>query len=148
MKKTKKILSALILTIAFSAIFSLSQISEASAATSSAIIPQASGKSSCTEMFGKSASECGDYTVNDFVKVGLNIANWIFGIVGSLTLLMFVYGGFMFLISAGSSDKVSQAKKIITAAIVGLVIVFASYVIVKFVLGDVLGVGWSAKLPS
>ncbi len=106
------------------------------------ILPEASGPSRCA---GLSATECGDYQVNDFVVLAANVARWILGIVGSLTLVMFVYGGILFLISAGSSDKVSQAKKIITAAVIGLVIVFGSYLIVKFALSTI-GITWTGQM--
>jgi hypothetical protein len=85
---------------------------------------------------------CGNYTVNDFIVLAVNISRWILGIVGSLTLLMFIYGGTMFLISAGSSDKIGEARKIITAAVVGLLIVLASFLIIKFVLAS-MGLNWS-----
>jgi len=106
------------------------------------ILPQASGPSRCA---GLSATECGDYQVNDFIVLAANVARWILGIVGSLTLIMFVYGGVLFLISAGSSDKVSQAKKILTAAVVGLIIVFGSYLIVKFALSTI-GITWTGQI--
>lgn len=121
-------------------------------ASAQSLLPNATGVSDCSTpkpgQPARSATECGDYTVSDIVGMSITISNWIFGIVGSLTLLMFVYGGFMFLISAGSSDKVGSAKKIITAAVVGLIIVFASYVIINFVLGTILGVGFTGMLPS
>lgn len=78
--------------------------------------------------------ENGNYQVNDILGIAINITKIILGLVGSLTLLMFIYGGFTFLISAGSSEKVSKAKGIIVAAVIGLLIVFASYIIIKFVL--------------
>lgn len=83
----------------------------------------------------------GSYQLNDVMQMGINIANIILGVVGSLALLMFVYGGIMMLISAGNSDKVSKAKGIIIAAVIGLGIVFASYLIIEFVMGA-LGVNW------
>jgi len=76
----------------------------------------------------------GNYTLNDFVQLGINISNIILGVVGSLSLLMFIYGGLTFLISAGSPDQISKAKKIIIAAVVGLIIVFTSYLIIAFIL--------------
>ncbi len=76
----------------------------------------------------------GDCTLDDAISVTVYIFNLILGIVGSLSLLMFVYGGFSFLISSGESDKVTKAKSIIKNAIIGLVIVFASYTIVSFTL--------------
>ncbi len=76
----------------------------------------------------------GDYQVNDILSVAIGVTKIILGIVGSLTLLMFIYGGFTFLISAGSSEKIAKAKGIIVAAVIGLLIVFASFIIIKFVL--------------
>ncbi|KKQ62250.1 MAG: hypothetical protein US81_C0001G0041 [Parcubacteria group bacterium GW2011_GWE2_38_18] len=77
---------------------------------------------------------CGSYTLNDFLELGVNVTKWILGIVGSLALLAFLFGGFMMLISEGSSDKVTKAKSIITGAVIGLIIVFSSYLIVDFIL--------------
>ncbi len=91
-----------------------------------------------------SAYENGSYTLNDILGIAIGASRWILGIVGSLALLMFIYGGFTFLISAGSSEKVSEARKIIVAAVIGLIIVFASYIIIQFVLGS-LGLNWQGK---
>lgn len=103
------------------------------------ILPPASGPA-CDQ---GDATTCGNYQVNDFVVLAIKIANFILGIVGSLTLIMFIYGGVMFLISAGSSDKVGQAKKIIIASIVGLLIVFSSWLIIKYTT-EALGVSSSS----
>jgi len=90
---------------------------------------------------GDTKYSTGDYTLDDIVMIAVRASRWILGIVGSLALLMFVYGGFMFLISSGSSDKISKAKAIIVAAIVGLIIVFSSYLIIQFVL-KTIGINW------
>lgn len=104
---------------------------------SQGILPQASGDaaSGCeapSGYEGGNASYCGDYEINDFVFLAINVAKWILGIVGSLSLIMFIYGGLMFMISGGSSDKVSKAKQIVVASVVGLLIVFSSWMIVRF----------------
>ena len=85
--------------------------------------------------------ETGDYELNDFLKITINVSRWILGITGSLALLMFIYGGVMFLISSGSSEKVTQAKGIIVGAVVGLVIVFAAYTIISFTF-KAMGLKW------
>ena len=72
----------------------------------------------------------------------VNVANWILGIVGSLALLMFVIGGFMFLISAGNSKTVDKGKSILISSVVGLVIVFCSYMIIQFSM-SAMGLKWS-----
>lgn len=87
------------------------------------------------------AYETGDYSLDNIMSIVISTSGWILGIVGSLALLMFVYGGFMFLISAGSSDKIGQAQKILVAAVIGLIIVFASYMIIRFV-AQAVGVDW------
>ncbi len=76
----------------------------------------------------------GNYNLDDMVMILVRASSWILGIVGSLALLMFIYGGFMFLISAGSSEKIGKAKTILIAAVIGLAIVFGSYLIIKFFL--------------
>ncbi len=90
----------------------------------------------------KSKKEAGDYELNDFLQLAVNIAKWIEGIVGSLALLMFVYGGFVLLLSQGSSDKVAKGKSIIIGAVIGLVIVFVSWAVINFI---VTGIGGSAN---
>ncbi|MDD5291277.1 MAG: pilin [Patescibacteria group bacterium] len=77
--------------------------------------------------------KCGDCQLNDFIQLAVNASQWILGIVGSLTLLMFIYGGLMFIISSGSSEKVTKAKEIIIGAVIGLAIVFTAYIIIGFV---------------
>lgn len=91
--------------------------------------------------------DSGDYELNDVVEMGVTVSNIILGVVGSLALLMFVYGGIMMVISAGNTEKVSKAKGIIMAAVIGLGIVFASYLIIKFVMGA-LGVTWQGNTSS
>jgi hypothetical protein len=72
-------------------------------------------------------------SLDGFMQVAIAVADFIFGITGSLALLMFVYGGFMFLISSGSTETVNKAKQIIIGAVAGIVIIFTSYMIVGFV---------------
>ncbi len=91
--------------------------------------------------------EDGGYTLTDILNLGIDLTTWILGIVGSLTLAMFIYAGFTMLISAGNSQKIAQAKNILVAAVIGLAIVFSSYLIIKFVLAA-LGYSWTGDAPS
>lgn len=58
----------------------------------------------------------------------------ILSIVGSLALVMFIYGGFTWMLAAGSSEKVKKGKDIIVWAAIGLIIIFSSYALVRFIL--------------
>ncbi|MDD2656881.1 MAG: pilin [Patescibacteria group bacterium] len=72
--------------------------------------------------------------VNDLVKLGLVIINYIFSIVAGLAFIMFVYGGFTWIFSFGNSDKVKKGQQIFVYAVIGLVIVFTAYIFVGFLL--------------
>lgn len=105
----------------------------------SKIIPEDHGN--CGDYTGN----CGNYELNDFIILAIKVSQWILGIVGSLSLIMFIYGGLSFLVSAGSSDKITKAKDIIVAAIIGLIIVFSSWLIIKFVMQS-MGITWSGQI--
>jgi len=66
-----------------------------------------------------------------------NVINTIFGIVGSLALLMFVYGGLIWMTSSGNKESVDKGKNIIKWAAIGLVIIFSSYALVRFLITGV-----------
>lgn len=68
-----------------------------------------------------------------------NIIRAILGIVGSLALLMFIYGGFTWVTSAGNENKIAMGKNIIIWASFGLAIIFASYALVSFIIGSLVG---------
>ena len=104
------------------------------------ILPQPSGPCDVSGYEGN----CGNYQIDDFLVLAVNISRWILGIVGSLALAMFIYGGVMFMISSGSSESVGKAKNIITAAVIGLLIVFASFMIIKTVLLS-MGINWNGN---
>lgn len=70
-----------------------------------------------------------------------NILNAVLGVVGSLALLMFVYGGLVWMTAAGNADKVQKGKSILTWAALGLVIIFTSYALVNFVIAELVGAG-------
>ena len=65
------------------------------------------------------------------------IINAVLGIVGSLALLMFVYGGLTWMTSSGSQEKVKKGRDIIVWSAIGLAIIFASYGLVRILLTGV-----------
>ncbi len=63
----------------------------------------------------------------------------ILGLVGSIALLMFVYGGFMWMTAAGNEERVKKGKDVLVWASLGLAVIFASYIMVYFILKTLLG---------
>lgn len=55
----------------------------------------------------------------------------LLGVTGSIALLMFVYGGFLWLISAGEAERVKKGKEVMKWAILGLVVIIGAYTIVS-----------------
>ena len=68
-----------------------------------------------------------------------SLVPYLFVIAGLLLLLYLIFGGFGLLTSRGDPKAVASAKERITFAVVGFVIVFASYWIVQIV-GQILGI--------
>lgn len=85
--------------------------------------------------------EKGNYQLDDLVIVFVLAAEMFLKLAGSLALLAFIIGGVMMIISSGNKEKVQQAKQILVAAVVGLIIVFSSYLIIQFSM-KALGLKW------
>lgn len=66
-----------------------------------------------------------------YVKKIINVA---LGVLGSLSVVMIIYGGVTYTISAGDAKKVEQAKNTILYSVIGLVVALAAGAIVNFVL--------------
>ena len=66
----------------------------------------------------------------------INIALLFLGVI---VVALIIYAGFVWMTSGGNEDKVSQAKKILTNAVIGLVIILSAWGIVSFVLSRLLG---------
>ncbi|MFH0857701.1 MAG: pilin [Candidatus Magasanikbacteria bacterium] len=79
----------------------------------------------------------GNYSIQQLMGL---IVNRFMGVLGSITLVVFVYGGFMFLTAAGNDEKVKKGTNAMLYAAIGLFIIFGAYVILNMVLGQVLGV--------
>ena len=94
-------------------------------------------------------TKSGYCTLCDILQVVINFGKFLLGIVGSLALLMFVYGGFMWLTSGGESGKIDAGKKILVNSVIGIGITFFAWVVVSFVVTTLTassGWDWSLKL--
>lgn len=64
---------------------------------------------------------------------------------GAVAVLFLIIGGFRYVVSAGSADQVEGAKKTILYAILGLIVIFIAYVLVKLI-QQYLGVNCNQNL--
>lgn len=64
------------------------------------------------------------------------ITNTALFIIGALSVLMLIYGGIRYTVSAGDSKQVEAAKNTIMYAIIGIIVALLAGAIVNFVLGS------------
>lgn len=83
---------------------------------------------------GISGGETDLYTI-----VG-SIINVVLGFLGLVLLFYFLFGGFKWMTSGGEEEGVQQAQTMIKNAVIGLVIVMASYALSSFVLDQLVTV--------
>ncbi len=65
------------------------------------------------------------------------VINSIIGVVGSIALLMFIYGGFVWMLSGGNPNKIKQGREIIVWSILGLAVILFSYALVRMTINFV-----------
>lgn len=75
----------------------------------------------------------GNCTVQDIVTKGISFAAFIMGLSGAMFLLVFVYGGAMYILSFGKSAWVDKGKKAMIQACIGIVLVMGAWTIVFYV---------------
>ena len=62
-----------------------------------------------------------------------NILPNVYVAAGLIIFFMIVFGGFTIVANAGNKDKVADGSKTITSAIIGLLVLFASYWIIQII---------------
>lgn len=79
------------------------------------------------------------HSLAGMVAVLITVTDFILGIVGALALLMFVWGGFQWLMSAGEEERVKAGTTTLRNALIGLLIVFSSWIGVNFIVSTLTG---------
>ncbi|MBI5077604.1 hypothetical protein HZB94_04460 [Candidatus Falkowbacteria bacterium] len=64
-----------------------------------------------------------------------NVVSIFLGIIGTVALLMFIWGGIIWMTSMGDMKKVTNAKDTMIWAAMGLFVIFISYILVRFLIG-------------
>jgi hypothetical protein len=107
-----------------------------SAAVSQSELNDAACSGTSGDLSGNSGFGTGNCNRNqsDFNKYATLIVNLLSVVIGFVAVVMIIFGGFRYITSGGSSEKVSSAKNTIIYALIGLVIVALAQIIVQFVL--------------
>lgn len=62
-----------------------------------------------------------------------NIINFFLGLLGLIAVAFLIYAGVLMVTAGGNEDQVTKARKIITYAVIGIIIILLSYTVVTFV---------------
>jgi hypothetical protein len=72
------------------------------------------------------------------VLVG-RIIQIVLSFLGTIALLLIIYAGFIWMTSSGDEEKIGKAKKILTNALIGLIIILSSWAITTFIISRLAG---------
>ncbi|MFZ4631965.1 MAG: pilin [Patescibacteria group bacterium] len=85
----------------------------------------------------------------DPILVASRVIQIALSFLGMLALILTIYAGFLWMTSNGEEDRVTRAKMILRNAVIGLLIILASWAIVTFVISKLVGVtGGGANNPG
>jgi len=74
----------------------------------------------------------------------VGVINIFIGLVGLIAVILFLYAGFLWMTAAGNEEKVTKARSMMIAAVIGIVIIFLAFALSKFVINkitDISGAG-------
>ena len=87
---------------------------------------------------------CGPTSIAGIFRL---VINWALAIAFIAAVIILIYGGFLYITSAGNSDQAGKGKTAIFNALIGIVIIVLSYTIVQIVYRFISGTG-SASLGA
>ena len=79
-----------------------------------------------------------DIDEETFAETLAKIIKIVLGLLGIIFLILIIYAGFVWMTSSGNEEKVGRAKGIMMAAIIGVTIIIAAYIITIFVIQNLL----------
>ena len=137
----KKILASFIAMLVIAPVFSLALIAPVSGATATTPINENTAwggywngdKNATAKTPSEIANQAG-LSIKDPREIAANVINVILGFLGIIAVVLILIGGFMWMTAAGNEDKTGTAKKIMTAGVIGLVIILAAFGIARFVI--------------
>ncbi|MBN1584893.1 hypothetical protein JW899_00815 [Candidatus Uhrbacteria bacterium] len=89
-------------------------------------------------------SEGDDGSNADVAIIAGRVINALLGLVGVVFLVLVIFAGYKWMMARGNAKETEDAKNMLVQAVIGLLIIFAAYVLVDYLLGlaifEVVGV--------
>lgn len=84
----------------------------------------------------------------DVRDVAASLIKVAISLLGMLTVVIILIGGFTWMTAGGNDEKIGQAKKWIFAGVIGLAIILSAYSITTFVLKNLVEATTSVEAPT
>jgi hypothetical protein len=88
------------------------------------------------ECISGGGQQCG---VCQFIQVGINFTQILLGMMGGLALVMFVYGGLLWVTSGGSADRIKKGRTLMVQTVIGIIIMLLAWSIINVVIITLTG---------
>jgi len=106
-------------------------INQAKAATMWDTVSEGGLKQVGTTAYGKSNPDDPNYDIRAMI---VRIIKVLLGFLGIIATVIILFAGFKWMTAGGNEEKVSEAKKMLIAGLIGLFIILFSYALATFVL--------------
>ncbi len=70
-------------------------------------------------------------TFCNFLQLLQNVTNFLFTISLYAAVIFIIYGAVMMMLATGNEERFKSSKKILTSAVIGVVVVLGSYIILN-----------------
>jgi len=80
------------------------------------------------------------FVVTNLVSLIVSLIKIFFGLIGVIFLIILIYAGFIWMTAGGDPNKIDKAKKIISVALIGLIIDISAFALTSFII-NVFGFG-------
>jgi hypothetical protein len=125
----KLFLTAVVIFVLAAPVF-VSNFSFVNAATA----PAPTGLDAAGDLLDQVAGEkSGTGLSGDFAGTVATVIKTVLALVGTVFLVLTIYAGILWMTAQGEEDKVTKAKDVIKASVLGLIIIMSAYAITAFV---------------
>lgn len=88
------------------------------------------------DLLGLTCVEGSGLSSDDPRTIVTRIINVTLGLLGIIATVLILYAGFLWMTAGGNDEKVDKAKSILTASVIGLIIILSAYAISRYVLSS------------
>ncbi|MBI2637140.1 MAG: hypothetical protein HYW81_03025 [Parcubacteria group bacterium] len=100
------------------------------------------------EKAGLKSGDVGESSEDEVLGIIGNIINVILGFVGIIFFIQLFWAGFRWMSSGGNEEVVTEARQTIKTAVIGMVVVFAAFVVTNFTLNQIGSITGQQARPT